>query len=85
MLEVAENRALRRIFGPKWDEIIRGWRTLHSEELHNCNCSPNIIGMIKSRRMIWDGHITCMGKIGIYIYIYIYIWFLWESQKERDN
>jgi hypothetical protein len=50
-LKVSENRALRRIFGPKRDHII-GWRKLHNEELHNLYSSPSIITMIKSRRMI---------------------------------
>jgi hypothetical protein len=44
---VFENRGLRRIFGPKGDEVIRGWRKLHNEELHNLYCSPSIIRMIK--------------------------------------
>jgi hypothetical protein len=48
-LRVSENRALRRIFGPKRDEVAGGWRKLHNEELHNLYSSPSIIGMIKSR------------------------------------
>jgi hypothetical protein len=48
---VFENRVLRRIFGPKRDELTGGWRKLHNEELHNSYCSPSIIRMIKSRRM----------------------------------
>jgi hypothetical protein len=50
---VFENRVLRRIFGPKRDEVIGGWRGLHNEELHNLYSSPSIIRMIKSRRMKW--------------------------------
>jgi hypothetical protein len=46
-LRVFENRVLRRIFGPKRDEVIGGWRKLHNEELHNLYCSPSIIRMIK--------------------------------------
>jgi hypothetical protein len=46
-----ENRVLRRIFGPKRDEVTGGWRNLHNEELHNLYSSPSIIRMIKSRRM----------------------------------
>jgi hypothetical protein len=46
-----ENRVLRRIFGPKKGEIIRGWRKLHNEEFHNLYSSPNIIRMIKSRKV----------------------------------
>jgi hypothetical protein len=50
-LRVFENRVLRRIFGPKRDEVIGGWRKLHNEDLHNLYPSPSIIRMIKSRRM----------------------------------
>jgi hypothetical protein len=49
---VFENRVLRRIFGPKRDEVTGGWRKLHNEELHNFYSSPNVIKMVKSRRMI---------------------------------
>jgi hypothetical protein len=48
---VFENRVLRRIFGPKRDEMMGDWRKLHNEELHNLHSSPNIIKMFKSRRM----------------------------------
>jgi hypothetical protein len=57
-LRVLENRLLRRIFGPKTDEVRGGWRKLHNEELHNLYSAPNIIRMIKSRRMNWAGHVT---------------------------
>jgi hypothetical protein len=50
-LRVIQNRALRTIFGPKRDEMTGDWRKLHNEELHNLYCTPNIIRMIKSRRM----------------------------------
>jgi hypothetical protein len=50
-----ENRALRRILGPKRDEVTGSWRKLHDEELHNLYYSPNIIRMIKSRSMRWAG------------------------------
>jgi hypothetical protein len=49
---VFENRVLRRIFGPKSDEVTGGWRKLHNEELHNLYYSPDIVMMIKSRRML---------------------------------
>jgi hypothetical protein len=57
-----ENRVLRRIFGPKRDEVIGGWRKLYNEELHNLYCLPSIIRMIKSRRMRWAGHVAQMGE-----------------------
>jgi hypothetical protein len=50
---VSENRVLRRIFGRKMNKVAGGWRKLHNEELHNFYSSPNIIRMIKSRRMRW--------------------------------
>jgi hypothetical protein len=64
---VFENRVLRRIFGPKRDEVTGDWRKLQDEELHNLYFSPNIIRMIKSRRMSWAGHVARMGGRGIYI------------------
>jgi hypothetical protein len=57
-LRVFENRVLRRIFGPKRDELTGGWRKLHNEELQNLYSSPSIIRMIKSRRMSWTGHVA---------------------------
>jgi hypothetical protein len=59
---VFENRVLRRIFRPKRNEVIGGWRKLHNGELHNLDSSPNIIGMIKSRRMGWAGYVARMGE-----------------------
>jgi hypothetical protein len=59
---VFENRVLRRIFGPKRDEVTGEWRKLHSGELHDLYSSPDIIRQIKSRRMRWAGHMTCMGE-----------------------
>jgi hypothetical protein len=55
-------RVLRRIFGPKRDEVKGDWRKLHNEELHNLYSSPNIIRMIKSRKMRWAGHVARMGE-----------------------
>jgi hypothetical protein len=55
---VFENRVLRRIFGPKRDEVTGGQRTLHNEELHNFYSSPSTIRIIKSRKMRWTGHVA---------------------------
>jgi hypothetical protein len=60
-LRVFENRVLRRIFGPKRDEMTGDWRKLHNVELHNLYSSPNIIRMTKSRRVRWAGHVARMG------------------------
>jgi hypothetical protein len=61
-LRVVENRVLKRISGPKRDEVTGGWRKLHNEGLHNLYSSPSIIRMIKSRRMRWAGHVANMGR-----------------------
>jgi hypothetical protein len=61
-VRVFENRVLRRIFGPKRDEVTGDRRKLHNEELHNLYSSPNIIDMIKPRRMRWSGHVARMGE-----------------------
>jgi hypothetical protein len=64
---VFENRVLRRIFGPKRDGVMGGWRKLHNEELHNLYFSPSIIRIIKSRRMRWVGYVARMGeKMNVY-------------------
>jgi hypothetical protein len=52
---VFENRVLRRIFGSKRDEVTGEWRKLHNEELHDLYCSPDIVRVMKSRRMRWEG------------------------------
>jgi hypothetical protein len=59
---VFENRVLRRIFGPKRDEVMGQWRKLYNGELHNLYSSPDIIRQIKSRRMRWAGHVVHMGE-----------------------
>jgi hypothetical protein len=61
-LKVFENRVLRRIFGPKRDEVTGEWRKLHNKELHNLYSSPDIIRQVKSRRMRWAGHVTRMRE-----------------------
>jgi hypothetical protein len=58
---VFENRVLRRIFGPKREEVAGGWRRLHNEELHNLYTLPNIVRAIESKRMRWEGHVACIG------------------------
>jgi hypothetical protein len=60
-LRVFENRVLRRIFGPKREEE-GSWRKLHNDELHDLYSSPNIVRVIKSRRMRWAGHVVPMGE-----------------------
>jgi hypothetical protein len=59
---VFENKVLRRIFGPKRDELTAGWRKLHNEDLRDLYSSPSIIRIIKSRRMRWAGHVARMGE-----------------------
>jgi hypothetical protein len=59
---VFENRVLRRIFGSKRDEVTGEWRKLHNKELHDWYSSPNIIRIIKSRRIRWAGHVARMGR-----------------------
>jgi hypothetical protein len=60
-LRVFENRVLRRIFGPKREED-GSWRKLHNDELHSLYSSLNIVKVIKSRRMRWEGHVARMGE-----------------------
>ena len=52
---------LRRIFGPRRDEVIGEWRKLHNEELNDLYCSPNIVRVIQSRRMRWAGNVARTG------------------------
>jgi hypothetical protein len=78
-LKAFENRVLRRIFGPKRDEIIGEWRKLHNEELRDLYSLPSIIRIIKSRRMRLAGHVARMGRRETRIDYW------WESQRERDH
>jgi hypothetical protein len=60
-LRVFENRVLRKIFGPKMEED-ESWRKLHNDELHDLYSSPNIVRVIKSRRIMWTGHVARMER-----------------------
>jgi hypothetical protein len=61
-LRVFENRVLKRIFGPKRNEVTGQWRKIHSEELNDPYSSTNTVWVIKSRSMRWAGHVACMGE-----------------------
>ena len=61
-LRVFENRVLRKVFGPKRVEVTGEWRKLHNEELNDLYSSPNIVRVVKSRRMRWAGHVARMGE-----------------------
>jgi hypothetical protein len=65
--------------GPKRDEVTGGWRKLQEEELHNLYSSPNIIIMIKSRRMRWPEYVARMGGRGLHEGFWL------ENQKERGH
>jgi hypothetical protein len=62
---VFENRVRRRIFGPKKDEVMGGWRKLHNEERHGLYSSPSIVRVIKARRMRWAGHVARMAEVRV--------------------
>jgi hypothetical protein len=78
-LKMFENRVLRRMFQPKRNEVIAGGRKLHNVELHNLYPSPSTIGMMKTRRMRWAGHVAQMGRSGMHI------GYWWQSQKEKKT
>jgi hypothetical protein len=59
---VFENRVLRRVFGPRRDEVTGEWRKLHNEELNDLYSLPNIVRVVKARRMRWAGHVAHMGE-----------------------
>lgn len=63
-LRIFENGALREIFGPKRDEMTGKWRKLHKAEFHDLCCSPNVIRMIKLRKMKWDGNVARVTEKG---------------------
>ena len=78
-LRVFENMVLRRIFGPRRDEVTGEWRRLHKEELKDLYSSPNSVRMIKSRRMRWAEHVVRMveerGRIGSW----------WGNRRKETN
>jgi hypothetical protein len=61
-LRVFENRVLRRVFGPKKDEVTEEWRKFHNEELNDLYYLPSIVWVVKSRRMRWAGHVARIGE-----------------------
>ena len=74
-----ENRVLRRVFGPKRDEVTWEWRKLHNEELSDLYSLPNIVRVVKSKRMRWAGHVARMGEGRGYT------GFWWGNLRERDH
>jgi hypothetical protein len=76
---VFENRVLRKIFGPKRDEATGEWRRLHNEELDGLYSSPNIIRVIKSRRLRWAGHVARMGEERVHT------GFWWGDPRDGDH
>jgi len=78
-LRVFENMVLRRIFGPRKDQVTGEWRRLHNEELNDLYSSPNFVRVIKSRRMRWAGYVAHMGEergcIGSW----------WGNRREGDH
>ena len=76
---VFQKRVLRGIFGPKGDEVTGEWRKLHNEELNNLYSSPNIMRVIKSRRIRWAENVACMGRKEVAT------GFWWGNRRERDQ
>jgi len=78
-LRMSENGVLRRIFGPKRDEVTKKWRKLHNEKLNGMYSSPNIVRVIKSTRTRWTGRVSRMGRGEAYT------GFWWGNMRERDH
>jgi len=78
-LSVFENVVLRRIFGPRRDKVSGEWRRLHNEELNDLYSSPNIVWVMKLRRMRWAGHVARMGEERGFIGSW------WGNRRERDH
>jgi hypothetical protein len=76
---VFENRVLRRLYGPKRDEVTVEWRRLHNVELSDFYSLPNIVRMITSRRIRWAGHVARMGRGEVYT------GFWWGNLRERTT
>jgi hypothetical protein len=76
---VFESSVLRRIFGPKRDEVTEEWRKLYNEELHDLYCLPSIVRAIKSRRMRWVRHVARMGRREACLELW------WGYPRERDH
>jgi hypothetical protein len=81
-LKVFEKRVLRRIFGPKRDEVTGEWRQVHIEGLHGFCSSPNIIRAIRSRRMRWAGHVARMGRGEMHTG---FSWEIWRGRIEKNR
>jgi len=78
-LRVFENMVLRRIFGPRRDDVTGEWRRLHNEELNDLYSSRNIVWVIISRRMRWAGHVARMGEDRRFIVSW------WRKRREGDH
>ena len=78
-LRVLENRVLKKVFGPKVDEVTGEWRKLHKEELNDLYSLPNIVRVVKSRQMGWARHVARMGKIEVCKGCW------WGSLRERGH
>jgi hypothetical protein len=81
---VFENRVLRRIFGPKRDDVTGDWRKLRNEELDNLYFSPNIIKMIKSRRRRRAGHVERMGRRGMHVGYWLRSQTVGDHYEDKD-
>jgi hypothetical protein len=76
---VFKNRVLRRIFGPKRDEVVGAWRKPYNDEFKNLYSSQSIIRMIKSSRMRWSRHVARMGRRGMHIRCW------WKSRRKETT